>query len=121
MLQQIPSYTSAELTKFLSPKQRIVLATAGPLATSLSSIETYMSALPHARPWEVDSLVVPMPWRTEECTFPEGCKLKIGFILDDGVVKPQPPIARAIKTVVSALKSAGHEGRHLTLRKALSI
>ena len=91
--------------------QRVILACAGPMASSLSSIETYMQALPHAKPWELDNLVVPMPWRTEECTIhPPGRKLKIGFILDDGVVKPQPPITRAVKKVVAALKSGGHEG-----------
>ncbi|KAF4973999.1 hypothetical protein FZEAL_9067 [Fusarium zealandicum] len=91
-------------------RQRIILASAGPMASSLSSIETYMQALPQARPWELDNLVVPMPWRTEECTIsPPHRKLKIGFIIDDGVVKPQPPIERAINKVIEALKSAGHE------------
>ncbi|KAJ3530704.1 hypothetical protein NM208_g9207 [Fusarium decemcellulare] len=92
------------------PKQRIVLASAGPMASSLSGIEAYMQALPEARPWELDNLVVPMPWRAEECSInPPGRKLKIGFILDDGVVKPQPPIERAVKKVIAALKSAGHD------------
>jgi len=92
------------------PKQRIILASAGPMASSLSSIETYMQALPQARPWELDNLVVPMPWRTEECTIsPPGRKLKIGFIVDDGIVKPQPPVMRAVRKVVDALREAGHE------------
>ncbi|KAM5349637.1 hypothetical protein ACJ41O_006142 [Fusarium nematophilum] len=83
------------------PKQRIVIASAGPMTSSLSALETYMQALPQARPWEVDNLVIPMPWRTEECTInPPGRKLKIGYILDDGVVKPQPPVERAVKKVV---------------------
>jgi Asp-tRNA(Asn)/Glu-tRNA(Gln) amidotransferase A subunit family amidase len=36
--------------------------------------------------------------------------LRIGFLIDDGVVKVQPPIARAVREVVAALKAAGHEG-----------
>ncbi|VUC24526.1 unnamed protein product [Clonostachys rosea] len=92
------------------PRQRIIIATAGPLASSLSSIESYMEALPQANPWELDNLVVPVPWRTEQCTIsPPGRKLKIGYILDDGIVRPQPPITRAVKEVVAALEEAGHE------------
>jgi amidase len=37
-------------------------------------------------------------------------RLRIGFLVDDGVVRVQPPIARAIHEVVTALKAAGHEG-----------
>lgn len=82
------------------------------MASSLSSIEAYMQALPAARPWQLDNLVTPMPWRTKECTIsPPGRKLKIGFVLDDGVVKPQPPIERAMKKVIAALTSAGHDGK----------
>lgn len=70
-----------------------------------------MEALPQANPWELDNLVVPVPWRTEQCTIsPPGRKLKIGYILDDGIVRPQPPITRALKEVIAALQGAGHEG-----------
>jgi amidase len=37
-------------------------------------------------------------------------RLRIGFLVDDGVVKVQPPIARAVREVVAALKAAGYEG-----------
>ncbi|KAH6980650.1 amidase signature domain-containing protein [Ilyonectria sp. MPI-CAGE-AT-0026] len=90
-------------------RQNIVLASAGPIATSLASIEAYMQTLPYAEPWKIDPNVVPLPWRTDKCTIPPNQKLKIGFIIDDGVVKPQPPIARATKEVVDSLRSAGHE------------
>jgi amidase len=86
------------------------MSTAGPMATSLASIEKYMESLPEAEPWELDNLVTPMPWRKELCNIqPNSRKLKIGYILDDHVVKPQPPITRAVQLVVDALKNAGHE------------
>lgn len=82
------------------------------MATSLSSIEKYMQVLPEGKPWELDNLVTPMPWRSELCSIqPPGRKLKIGFILDDGVVKPQPPITHAVQTVIESLKAAGHDGK----------
>lgn len=37
-------------------------------------------------------------------------RLRIGFLVDDGVVKVQPPIMRAVREVVDALRTAGHEG-----------
>lgn len=70
-----------------------------------------MQALPAAKPWEIDPQVVPMPWRTDICSAAtDGKKLTIGFVVDDGVVKPQPPVARAVMEVVHALRSAGHDG-----------
>ncbi|KAH8807797.1 acetamidase [Xylogone sp. PMI_703] len=90
-------------------KQDIVRSIAGPIATHLSSIEWYMQALAQAKPWELDPSIYPLPWRTERCSLPPSARLKIGFIIDDGVVKPQPPITRAIKEVVATLKAAGHE------------
>jgi amidase len=37
-------------------------------------------------------------------------RLKIGFLVDDGVVKVQPPVERAVREVVAALRAVGHEG-----------
>lgn len=86
-----------------------MLATAGPLATSIASIETYMRSVSYAEPWKIDPRAVPFPWRTDKCSISPTEKLKIGFITDDGVVRPQPPISRAVKKVVAVLRSAGHE------------
>ncbi|KAL1981829.1 hypothetical protein VTN96DRAFT_2125 [Rasamsonia emersonii] len=90
-------------------KQDIVRSVAGPMATSLASVETYMSALASVSPWEIDPRVIPMPWRAEQCTISKDKRLKIGFVIDDGVVRVQPPIARAVREVVEALRRAGHE------------
>lgn len=79
------------------------------MSVSLKTIEKYMESLPAARPWELDHQVIPIPWRTELCTTTK--RLRIGYIVDDGVVKVQPPIARAVREVVQALEEAGHEGQ----------
>ncbi|KAJ5565949.1 Amidase [Penicillium sp. DV-2018c] len=91
-----------------NPGQDIVRSVAGPMACSLATVERYMEALPEARAWEIDPQVVPMPWRTQLAT-PGARRLKIGVLVDDGVVRVQPPAARAVKEVISALKEAGHE------------
>ncbi|EEA26818.1 acetamidase, putative [Talaromyces marneffei ATCC 18224] len=88
-------------------RQDVIRSVAGPMAMSLSTVEKYMEALPAARPWEIDHQVTPIPWQTELCTTTK--RLRIGYVIDDGVVKVQPPVARAVEEVIQALREAGHE------------
>ena len=97
------------LLTFFSPGQDIVRSVAGPMACDLASIERYMEALPCASPWELDQHTAPIPWRKSLASL-KAKRLRIGFLVDDGVVKVQPPIARAVEEVVGALRAAGHEG-----------
>ncbi|PYH35520.1 putative acetamidase [Aspergillus neoniger CBS 115656] len=84
------------------------LQVAGPMARSLSSIEHFMQSLLDSNPWNIDPGCIPIPWRKELAAKPTG-KLRLGIVYDDGVVKPQPPIARAMREVAEKLKEAGHE------------
>lgn len=75
-----------------------------------------MRALLADRPWERDPLVVEMPWREAlyaraKRSVEAGGRLALGVARWDGVVVPQPPVARAIRTVEEILKRAGHEVR----------
>lgn len=99
----------SRLLTWYSPGQDIVRSVAGPMSCSLATIERYMEALPCAAPWELDQHTVPVPWRRSMASL-KAKRLRIGFLIDDGVVKVQPPIARAVREVVDALKAAGHEG-----------
>lgn len=92
-----------------SPGQDIVRSVAGPMGCSLASIERYMEVLPCASPWELDQHTAPIPWRRSLASL-KAKRLRIGFVVDDGVVKVQPPIARAVRDTVDALRAAGHEG-----------
>ncbi|OQD76933.1 hypothetical protein PENDEC_c003G02780 [Penicillium decumbens] len=91
-----------------SPGQDIVRSVAGPMSCSLATIERYMEALPCAAPWELDQHTVPVPWRGNLASLSPK-RLKIGFLVDDGVVKVQPPVKRAVQEVVAALRAVGHE------------
>ncbi|KAJ5124926.1 uncharacterized protein N7515_008751 [Penicillium bovifimosum] len=82
---------------------------AGPMATSLATTEYFMKSLLSSEPWNLDPNAVPIPWRKELAIPPANRKLKIGVVFDDGVVKPQPPVTRAMRETVNALKVAGHE------------
>lgn len=77
----------------------------GPLSQTLSGIQTYTSILLGVKPWLNDPKVLPMPWRSVE---PKR-KLKLAVLWDDGIVRPTPPVRRALKETVQKLKQAGHE------------
>lgn len=51
---------------------------------------------------------MPFPWRDDisHLSKSNGKKLKVGVLWDDGVVKPHPPVIRAISEVVSKLKES---------------
>lgn len=101
--------------------QNSVLSVVGPLATNAASLRLLTQAILDQKPWESDPMVHEMPWRyMEENSINEniqdgrgmqkkGGKLCFGVLKTDGVVKPMPPVLRAIDELVSALEKAGHE------------
>ncbi|KAL4969353.1 amidase signature domain-containing protein [Aspergillus stella-maris] len=92
----------------------LVPPVAGPMARSIDTIEYFMASLSDSAPWDVDPGCIPISWRKELAAKPElGKKLKLGIVYDDGVVRPQPPVARAMREVAKKLVDAGHEGEPL--------
>lgn len=91
--------------------QEAINSVNGPLSPSLASLILYSSTILSSTsshpPWSFDPKVVPMPWRSSEMILPR--KLSFGVIRHDGVVRPHPPMERAIETVIKALIMEGHE------------
>jgi amidase len=77
-----------------------------------------MESLCSAKPWIVDPTILPIPWRKELASTPTR-PLKIAFVFDDGVVKPQPPVERATREMAEKLRGAGHEGPFSSAAQAL--
>lgn len=77
----------------------------GPMSRSLSALRILASAVIDAEPWHLDPKMVPLPWR--DVKLPQ--RLSFGLIRDDGVVRPNPPVRRAIDMTVEALRKQGHE------------
>ena len=77
----------------------------GPMAKSLEDITFYSKAVVDTQPWLVDPKVLPIPWRRIE----RKSKLRIAVLWDDGIVRPTPPVTRALEETVERLKAAGHE------------
>ncbi|KAK4946115.1 hypothetical protein LTR66_010635 [Elasticomyces elasticus] len=96
--------------------QEHIVAVIGPLSTSVGGIKVFMKTIIDQKPWMGDPSLLPFPWRD---TARDGGSLlkkdktsgrrglKIGVLADDGVVRPHPPILRALKTLVG--RSKGQE------------
>lgn len=100
----------------------LVPPVAGPMARSLSTVEYFMQSLLDSNPWDIDPGCIPIPWRKDLAALPAR-KLRLGIIYDDGIVRPQPPVMRAMRETAQKLKDAGHEGTvptHLTLITGIS-
>lgn len=85
----------------------------GPMAVdNVNSLRTLVKAVLADEPWLRDPLVAEIPWREDvyEATKNDAGQkqLVIGIAPTDGLVTPQPPVLRAVETVASALRAAGH-------------
>ena len=69
-----------------------------------------MEAMLAGEPWLYDPITVPLPWRHDKAR-KSSRLLKIGYLVDDGIVRVQPPIEYAVRRTVAALSKAGHQGK----------
>ncbi|KAH7048395.1 amidase signature domain-containing protein [Macrophomina phaseolina] len=90
--------------------QEQIVPVIGPLSTSLEGIKVFTKTIIDAKPWLKQVDLIPMRWRYDEEWLPKDTegkkKLKVGVMWDDGVVKPHPPVLRALKEVVDKLRVA---------------
>lgn len=77
----------------------------GPMAMNLEDVIFYSKAVVDAQAWLMDPKVLPIPWRPVE----RKGKLRIAVLWNDGIVRPTPPVNRALNETVEKLKAAGHE------------
>jgi amidase len=84
--------------------QNTVRSVTGPISGSAGSLKLLTKSVLAQEPWLYDPLVVEMPWREQsklEC-------LTFGLLMTESGVSPQPPVRRALNTVVSLVKKLGH-------------
>ncbi|RDW76672.1 Acetamidase [Aspergillus mulundensis] len=82
-----------------------ILATCGPMATERDSLSLLMQVALSSKPWRIDPGLTNKPWTPY--TLPTDRPLKIAVQWWDGVVRPHPPMIRALKEVSEACKKAG--------------
>lgn len=87
------------------PGQEAVMSVNGPMAPTIDDVEWYTKSVLGQQPWLRDAKCLPIPWRPVELPL----KLKFAVMWHDGMVRPTPPVTRALRTVVESLKSAGCE------------
>lgn len=65
-----------------------------------------MKVILDAEPWRKDPSLHQMRWREHaQCINPKGeKKFRVGVMWDDGIVKPLPPVTRALHEIVAKLK-----------------
>ncbi|KAF2180875.1 amidase [Zopfia rhizophila CBS 207.26] len=112
-----PSYYRLPLRGIATPMdgQDTAPFVVGPMATTPRATSLLTKSLLSCEPWLSDPLVHEIPWRDDiyDQTLRRangvGQRLAFGILRSDGVVNPQPPVARALDVVEKAIRRAGHE------------
>ncbi len=79
-----------------------ILCSTGPMCRSLRDMDMYMNILVSSKQYLHDPRVIPFPWTGVKTSLPDK-PLKIGVMMNDGMITPQPPIARALEWARSKL------------------
>lgn len=91
----------------------------GPLSTSLEGCKIFMKSVIDKRPWDLDPIAYRKKWDADEYALVDHGKgegpLCFGLLWNDGLIKPHPPIIRALETTKKALEAAGHKGDFLVI------
>ncbi|KZT24712.1 general amidase [Neolentinus lepideus HHB14362 ss-1] len=91
--------------------QESISSVPGPMTNSVSGLKAFMKAVIDSKPWEKDPLVVRKEWSEKEYQLSEhgeGSKLCFAVMWDNGLLKPHPPLWRAMRLCKKALEAAGH-------------
>jgi amidase len=78
----------------------------GPFAHDLDTIGRFCDIVLSYEPWLRDPAIIPLPWKND-VQAPK--KMKLGLLLDDGVVHFAPPVLRCLRETAEALSRVGHE------------
>lgn len=87
------------------PGLESVLSVNGPLCRSLESAEWYLQNILDSNPSSVDPKCAYKPWKPVD--LPD--HLVFAILVDDGYVRPTPPIRRGIEHLKKLVEEAGHE------------
>jgi amidase len=84
----------------------------GIMGHSIATLKLVFQSLLSTEPWLHDSHALPIPWRHEREYDPDreqSYKPAFGFMSNDGVVTPHPPISHALRIVHEALHESGYQ------------
>ncbi|KAI0378565.1 amidase [Hypomontagnella monticulosa] len=92
------------------PGQQIMPTVPGIIGHSVASLRLVFRSLMSTKPWKRDPYALPIPYRDDiEREIYKTPRLHFGFMEHDDIVRPHPPIARALRMVKEALEIGGHK------------
>ncbi|OTA89503.1 hypothetical protein M434DRAFT_398549 [Hypoxylon sp. CO27-5] len=90
--------------------QQVMPTVAGIIGHSVAAINLVFKSVISTEPWQRDPYALPIPYRDNIYREVRDARhLNLGFMEDDGIVRPHPPIARALRMVRKALENEGHK------------
>ena len=93
--------------------QEAVTFVLGPISNSLEGVKRFMKSVADQKPWTLDAKTIKRPWNEEEYSLADrggGKPLCFAIMWHDEIVRPHPPITRALQLARDALLAAGHHG-----------
>lgn len=79
-------------------------STCGPMGMSLGDLSLFNASVTSTEPHKEDCELKPCQWKP--CATPSSSKLRVGIMMDDGHVVPQPPVTRALEWASAKLHLA---------------
>ncbi|UPL02751.1 hypothetical protein LCI18_013685 [Fusarium solani-melongenae] len=84
-----------------------IMGCVGPMCTTLRDMDLFMNIVMSARPYLGDPQLIRTSWSGQRKeTRPDATRLRIGFMMNDGMITPQPPVTRALLWVRSQLEKS---------------
>ncbi len=86
--------------------------TVGIMSHSVRTLKLVFESLLSTEPWLRDPHTLPIPWRASKeynAELESNSKPAFGFMLNDGVVSPHPPVSRALDIVRKALEKSRYQ------------
>jgi amidase len=85
-----------------------IVTVLGPMSVSLEGLEIFMKVVAAAEPWHIEPAIIPLPWRAVDIVSSREKPLRLGILWHDEVVKPHPPITRALREFVDKVSNVPH-------------
>lgn len=93
------------------PAELNILISTGPMCLTMRDMDFFVRSVLSARPYLEDTRLIPLPWtglETKTATSDGEKRVKIGIMMNDGIIQPQPPVTRALEWASRRLVAQPH-------------